>query len=88
MEGTVKVPVNALWATSASFKLHITASVCRILVSTKPLSAFPATHLHAARAPIVAIQGLSVSKSVSVAVRIPLASRYSPQTARTLLLPL
>ena len=69
MEGTVKVPVNALWATSASFKLHITVSVCRILVSTKPLSAFPAIHLHAARAPIVAIQGLSVFKPEAALVR-------------------
>ena len=87
MEATVKVPVNALWATSAFFHLHITASVCRILVSTKPLRVFPATHLHAARAPIVAIQGPSVSKSVSLAAPIPPASRYSPRTAQTLLLP-
>ena len=84
MEGTAEVPATALWATSASFNRHITASVCRIRVSTKLLRAVSLTTVQNV-APLLTVVILERCVSIAKALPTPRAFLRSPRHVRILL---
>ena len=67
MQGTVEVPVTALWATSASFNRHITVNASLIRASTRLLRAVSLIAIrNAVQRRTAAIQERCASKATAV----------------------